>query len=71
MVMAAKTQSIVWMAEARKIQNMYLYVNELGKADYTPLPKCAMKFRTESGCMAYIQEFDLSKHFHPTAHCFE
>ena len=67
--MAARTQ-IVWLAEAKKVNSMYLYINEVGKPDYTPMAKFALKCRSEDGCRAYIAEFDLSEHFHPTAHCF-
>ena len=68
--MANGTQ-IVWLAEARKVNSMYLYIDEVGHANYTPVARLALKFATESGCWAYIEEFDLTKHFKPTAHYFE
>ena len=68
--MAARTQ-IIWLAEARRLNGRYLYINEVGKADHTPCARFALKCLSEDRCRAYIEEFGLADHFHPTAHLFE
>ena len=65
------TSSLVWLAEAKKAPGWFLYINECGKPDYTPVAKLSLRLRTESGCLAYIEEFGMALHFKPTAHIFE
>jgi hypothetical protein len=62
---------LIWLAESRRMPGMYFYIELDGTAAYTPRADFALKFTSQRGCWAHIEEFALNNDFVPTAHCFE